>query len=192
MTLLEVLVAVAILAVVSVMAYGGLRAVLDADEVTAQRAADLTDLQRAFTLLGNDLAQLVSRPVRDAYGDSRPALDGTRPAYLEWTRGGWRNPAGQARSTLQRVAYRLEDGSLIRDSWYVLDRAQDTQPETSVLLTGLTDLRFMMLAQDRQWHDSWPIAEAGGAPTLPIAVDVTLNTGRWGTLRRVVLLPEGI
>jgi general secretion pathway protein J len=192
MTLLEVLVAVAILAVVSVLAYGGLQAVLDADELTTAHATELTELQRALALIGDDLAQIVGRPIRGAYGDDRPALDGTQPLYVEWTRGGWRNPTGRLRSALQRVAYQAEDGSLVRASWYVLDRAQDTEPERSVLLTGVTGLRFRMLDDDREWHEDWPVTQGEGAlATLPLAVEVMLDTERWGTLRRLVALPQG-
>ena len=191
MTLLELLVAIAILAVVLVMAYGGLRAVLDVDEVTMERTAELADLQRAFSLIGSDLAQIVRRPIRDEYGDSRPAFDATQPAYLEWSRGGWRNPANRVRSVLQRVAYTVEDGTLVRRFWHVLDRAQDTSSESSELLIGVIDLRFRMLGDDRQWHEVWPIAQGETALTsAPLAVDVVLNTRRWGELRRLVLLME--
>jgi general secretion pathway protein J len=192
MTLLELLVAVAILAVVSVMAYGGLKTVLDADEATARHAAALTDLQRTFFLIGNDIEQIVARPIRDAYGDSRPALDATQPLYLELSRRGWSNPAGRLRSTLQRVGYLAEDGSLVRNAWYVMDRAQDSRPERSILLEGVTGLRFRLRGDGGEWHDTWPIAQGQDAlATLPRALEIVLVTEQWGTLRRLMLLPGG-
>ena len=56
-TLIELVVALAIFALLSVMAYSGLRLVLDARERTAQQAERLATLQLAFTVIGRDLEQ---------------------------------------------------------------------------------------------------------------------------------------
>jgi general secretion pathway protein J len=192
MTLLEMLVAVAVFAVVAVIAYAGLRAVLAARQATQEQASALSRLQTALSWLTRDLRAIVRRPVRDAYGDRRPALDGTQAGRLEWTRAGWPNPTGRRRSTLQRVAYRLEGGGLVRDAWFVLDRAQDTKPHELTLLDGVSGLRFRMLNASRQWQDVWP-GSAGRGPSgsLPVAVEVVLDTRRWGEIRRLVPMPEG-
>lgn len=192
LTLLEVLVALAIFAVVSVIAYGGLRAVLETDQATRQQAASLAELQRAVSWLDRDLEQLVSRPIRGRYGDTRPSFDGSNKGYLEWTRLGWSNPAQQLRSTLQRVAYRLEDGNLVRSVWYVLDRAQDTVPRDTVLLEGVQHFSYRMLDQNRQWQEVWPgYNDLRPLVSLPLAVELVLDTERWGRIRRLVSLPEG-
>lgn len=190
MTLLEVLVAMAVFAVLSVIAYSGLRAVLDAREAALDQAQALSGLQRALSWMGGDLEEMVARPIRDAYGDSRPALDGSSNGYLEWTRAGWSNPAGHLRSSLQRVAYRLEDGRLLRSVWYVLDRAQDTEPEESVMLEGVRSFRYRMLDAGRDWQEDWPThRDREPMRSLPLAVEVILDTERWGSIRRLVPLP---
>ena len=192
MTLLELLIAMAVFALLSVMAYTGLRAVLDADQATAQQAKRLAYLQRAVTLLSGDLEQMANRSIRDAYGDRLPALDARLPTRLEWTRAGWRNPAGHLRSTLQRVAYEVEDDELVRSVWNVLDRAQDSLPEKGTLLEGVTSMSYRMLDRDRVWRDSWPPEpDKELEPPLPLAVELSLVTERWGTIRRLVVLPAG-
>ena len=123
-TLVELLVALLVFGIMSVLAYGGLRSVLDAAASAGAHADRLAGLQRTFTMVGRDVEQLTARDIRDEYGDRQPALRvGGSELLMELTRAGWRNPAGQARPTLQRVAYRLDERTLYRLQWGVLDRA---------------------------------------------------------------------
>ena len=69
-TLLELLVAVAVFAVVGVMAYGGLQAVMSQQQRTNEHAQRLADLQLAYRVMQRDLEQLIDRPIRNEYGDT--------------------------------------------------------------------------------------------------------------------------
>src|SRR3546814_20795944 len=82
----------------------------------------------------DDFQQVRNRPIRDNYGDVQPGLLGADDAAVEFTRGGWRNPLSQPRSTLERVGYQLKDNALPRSSWRILDRAHDPAPVQVVLL----------------------------------------------------------
>jgi general secretion pathway protein J len=184
-TLLELTVAVAVFAVLSLMAYGGLRTVLDAQQQAAKVGERLAALQMTVRLVEADLAQLVPRGVRDAFGDPEPAL-ATRGAGLLLTRGGWRNPLGRPRSALLRVEYRLEDTRLLRAAWPVLDRVQASTPHREVLLEDVEALGLRFLGADGQWLEGWPPPAAAGAGALPRAVELTLRLGDWGIIRRLV------
>lgn len=187
MTLLELLIALAVFALLSAMAYGGLGSVLRADRVTTEQAAELVRLQQAMTLITRDLGQVVLRPVRDSFGDPQPALDGRQEKRLELTHAGWSNPAGRLRSTLQRVAYRQDGDLLVREFWSVLDRAQDSLPHTTTLLTGVRNFEYRFLNSGRDWSSEWPPQlEQGTAEELPLAVEITLELEKWGRLRRVI------
>lgn len=110
-TLLEVLVAVSISAMIGVAAVQLLSTVGDTSRATEARSADIAALQRFNQVVSRDISQLINRAVRDNYGDSQAGLlldSGDYP--LEFTRAGWRNsPVSEdPRSTLQRVAYRTE------------------------------------------------------------------------------------
>jgi general secretion pathway protein J len=184
-TLLELTVAVAVFAVLSLMAYGGLRTVLDAQQQAAKVGARLAALQMTVRLVEADLAQLVPRGVRDAFGDPEPAL-AARGAGLLLTRGGWRNPLGRPRSALLRVEYRLEDTRLLRAAWPVLDRVQASTPHREVLLDDVEALGLRFLGADGQWLEGWPPPSGEGAGALPRAVELTLRLGDWGIIRRLV------
>jgi len=75
-TLLEVVVAVALFAVVSTLAYGGLAAVLRSREQLSEASAQLAQLQLAMQMFERDVRSAVLRPVRDGYGEVLPALMG--------------------------------------------------------------------------------------------------------------------
>ena len=192
-SLLELLVAVSVFALLGAMAYGGLESVLRADRATRAQDERLAELQLAVSILQRDLAQASTRAVRDALGDRQPALSQGQGglAQLELTRAGWRNPVDRLRSHLQRVRYRVEEDRLQRAFWPMLDRPPGTQPSESVLLDGVESITWRFLDGEGNWHSSWPPATASEPPLtlLPRAVEITLELERWGEIRRLVGVP---
>ena len=192
-TLLELLVALAIFALVSVMAYGGLATVLDQQFATEEIAEQLARLQKTYLVLQRDFEQVVPRPVRDEYGETMaPLLSGTQ---LQFTRGGWSNPAGHPRSSLRRVGYRLEDQSLVRYAWLVLDRAQNSEPLEQPLLDGVTEMRTRFIDEGGEWQDSWPpgtvvASDVEADFSLPLAVELQLEHERFGPLTWLFQMPR--
>lgn len=186
-TLLELLVALAVFSMVALMAYSGLRSVLQSKQVTEQRAERLQHLQNAMLLLERDISQFVPRGIRDDYGDKQPALRSADygSILLEFTHAGWRNPTGMARSTLQRVAYGIEEESLLRFSWAVLDRAQESTPYKVVLLDKVREMRLRYLDEAREWQETWPPPGTEQAESSPLALEVTLVLEDMGEFRRV-------
>lgn len=187
-TLLELLVALAVFAVVAVMAYGGLQGMLDAREHTRQSALRLGELQFAVSLFADDLRQSVPRGVRDAYGDPLPALAGERDG-IELTRAGHANPVEARRASIQRVRWGVESGALARWSWPVLDRTPGSVPAERRLLEGVRGLELEYRIGET-WRRQWPPDGAAAPPPLPRAVRVTLDLADWGTVQRLVLLPD--
>ncbi|MGH8363532.1 MAG: PulJ/GspJ family protein, partial [Gammaproteobacteria bacterium] len=67
-TLIEILVAMVIVAVIGVLAYGGLHGLIREREQTATRMQRLRLVQQAFAIMTHDFSQLEPRPVRDPLG----------------------------------------------------------------------------------------------------------------------------
>jgi general secretion pathway protein J len=189
-TLLEMLVALTVFALLSAMVYGGQVAVLRTKAGTERQALFLKQLQGTMLMFDGDIGQHVLRPVRDDFGDSQaPMVSADVGEYrLSLTRAGWQNPLAQPRSTLQRVAYGVEDEKLIRYSWPMLDRVQGSEPYKVVLLEQVRDLKLRFLDQRRQWQEQWPALSANNAPllTMPLAVELTLELEEWGSFRRLI------
>jgi general secretion pathway protein J len=193
-TLLELLVALSIFALLSVMSYGGLNTVLRQRAATEIEANRLAEVQKIYMLMQRDLEQAILRPVRGEYGDSLPALSGAEG--IQFTRGGWNNPLGHPRSNLQRVGYAMVDGHLVRYVWIVLDRAQDTQPLEQPLSDQVTALDVRYLDDGDEWLTQWPnpakVTTAGDTPVdvLPRAVEITLTHKQYGTLVWLFRMPD--
>lgn len=185
-TLLELVVVLGIFAMFSVMAYGGLSSVLTAREQVARSFERTAALQKGYLRLRNDLQQVRARPSRDGYGDTQPALVMLADDAVEFTRSGWRNPLSQPRSALERVAYRLDDRKrLLRESWRVLDRAQDSARAEVAVLEQVEEARWRFL-DGNQWYTSWPkpsLTSTPGDPAPPQAVELTLVFTDLGEVR---------
>lgn len=192
-TLLELLLALGIFALVSAMAYGGLRSVLEAHESLSVQTARLAALQKSFLQLARDLEQAVPRGIRDAYGDAQRAFLGEQDlalGTLEFTRVGRPNPARLTRSELQRVAYGVRDGNLHRWFWAVLDRGDDRSPYEQTLLENVQELRIRYLDSQRTWQETWPPQQdfAQDSSSLPVAVEIVMEVTGVGSVTRLFRL----
>lgn len=193
-TLLELLIAIAIFALLGLGTYRMLDSVLRSDASTRAHELQLRELVRAMAAFERDLLQVTARPVRDPFGEPRPAMlgeEGETPA-LELSRLGWRNPLGRPRAGLQRVRWQLSGEQWQRHYWNVLDQAQDSQPQVQQALEGVTRLQLRYLDGDGAWHASWP-PEGGGEKSLqalPQALELVLEHRRHGELRRLLRLPD--
>jgi general secretion pathway protein J len=191
-TLIEIMVAVAIFAVMSMLAWGTLAQSLSNADMLTERMDRLQSIQRAMRYLTSELTQAAPRPVRDELGtEYRPALlsDLGSDFSLELTHGGWRNPAGLPRSTMQRTAYRIEEGDLIRYHWTVLDRTYANEPIATVLLEDVESLIFTFYDQNGEPGTVWPPQGATGGSGLrirPRAVEIVLTLPDEGEITRLL------
>lgn len=196
-TLLELLIAIAIFALLGLGTYRMLDSVLQTDKVTRAHEVQLRELVRAMAAFERDVLQVQARPVRDPFGDVRAALlgDDLENPSLELTRSGWRNPLGQPRADLQRVRWQLSGEQWQRQYWTVLDQAQDSQPQVQKALEGVTALQLRYLDEQGAWQTNWPPQESNQAEALtalPQAVELVLQHRRYGEIRRLLRLPEGV
>jgi general secretion pathway protein J len=201
-TLIELLVAMFITAILFAIGYGALDQALRSRGAIEQQSARLTSVQRAMRLMEQDFELLQPRPVRYAAGTGyQGALVSATTAgvgaaagdvpIVSLTRGGWSNPAGVARSELQRVAYVLRDHHLIREYWAVLDAAPGAEPLQRTLLDDVDALSLRYMDAGHRWQSVWPAPGVGGADLRrlrfrPVAVEITLDLHDWGRLVRVV------
>ncbi len=205
-TLIEVLIAMAITAFVSVLSYQALSTALTGIASVRAESERLHEINRAFNVLSRDIRQMTNRPVRDEFGQLASAVLGGPLARdpLRLTRAGWHNSTGAPRSTLQRVAYRLEDDRLLRLSYPVLDRTTAIEPTETVLVDRVEgfEVRFLptikSLEVDRNqtidrrfWQENW-ISEVGFTDKVmdpPAALEVRLSLEDWGELERLYVMP---
>jgi len=191
-TLLEVLVAMALFALMAAMAYGTLNQTLLSSDILSDRMDRLQALQRTVRTLSDDLQQLAPRPVRDELGDNYgPSLSTAFQSgfAIELTRGGWNNPMILPRSTMQRAAYRIEDGALLRYHWNVLDRTLSNEPVIVTLLEEVDSLRFRFFQTDADFIEQWPPDNLNGPTNVrlrPLAVEFVLKLENEDEITRLI------
>ena len=192
-TLLEILVALAIFAVMATTIYSSLAMLITTSTRLAEAGKGLRELQNTFQVMGRDLEQVINRPVRSGYDEQLPALRWPGPEnLLEMTSGGRSNPLRQPRCSLQRVAYRVKDGRLERLSWQVLDQVQDSTPFVQPLLSGVSSFEVSFLTGKDQASPDWPpFKPVSGNAALPRGIKVIVEVKGWGRLERLFLLAGG-
>lgn len=189
-TLVEVLVAVFIFALLMVAAYGSVNTLLRTRDGLAEQNGRLRELQFAIGLIERDLRAAIARPVREGYGEREPALVGSRDA-IAFTRAGLANPLAQERARIERVGYAWRDQMLSRVAFAVLDRTPASAPLARDLLGNVRRIGFRYF-DGRQWREQWPPVGVSPRPlrALPRAVEFSIETEDMGTLLRLVDLPE--
>jgi general secretion pathway protein J len=203
-TIIEVMIAIFIAAVMFAIGYGAInQALRDRDAINLSQAR-ITEIQRGIRVVAQDLAQMMARPARDITGNGQPIAavlaDNTNNLLMTFTRAGWSNPAGLQRPAEQRVRYSFQEEALVREHWLAVDPALNTEPRRRVLITRVksVELRFLDPVS-RTWRTDWPVNKASGVVsplqedlllrTRPLAIEFTLVLEDWGRVQRVFEIP---
>lgn len=206
-TLIEVLVAMAITALISAVAYGALSSALSAAESVRSATVRSHDINQTLTVLSRDIRQVVNRSIIDEFNQPAPALSGGLLSRypLTLTRAGWHNSTGAPRSTLQRVRWWIEEDVLWRAHFPVLDRTPGTEPIETAMLDDVEgfEVRFLPtivdlksdrddVIDDRDWRDNWiaDVSQPDLELPIPAAVEIVLQLAGLGEVRRLYVLPS--
>ena len=187
-TLLEVLIAVAIVATLSLLGYRALAAMSESESRLSTEATRWHTLDLFFARLEGDLRQAVPRSARFEQGQEPAWLGGVSDsegnATLSFSRAGpeFNREPGSAG---QRLQYRFRDGAseVLYGSSY--DRVRATPPAVYPLLTDVAQFRMAYLTKDGSWVENWPVS---GEAELPQAARVELVLANGETIQRWLAL----
>lgn len=177
-TLLELVIAIAIFAMLGTGCWRLFDAVVRVERSSSAHEQELRSLQRAVAVIERDVLHVRTSA-------KFPGLT-LYPDQLNLRRGNWRNPLDQPRSELQEISYRLENGVLWRYSQGLgLPLLQKQK-----ILGDVRDLSWRLFDANAGWRSEWPVGKA--APKAPPkALEIQFSAGRMEQIRRVYLLPEG-
>ena len=214
-----------IAAVMFARGYGAINQALQNRGTISRHQQSLVQLESAMQIMEQDFVQIAPRPVRDPGGNGYlPCLQGspssnasdapdtssaaatsdtddsdsdTATPLVILTRAGWSNPIGVPRTELERVAYVLDDGTLVREHWNVLDATLSSLPVRRNLLQHVRSVSFQYMSVTHSWVDSWPPTATSGENVQdslyrmrPLAVQVVLDTQQWGRITRIFETPN--
>lgn len=185
-TLLEILIALFIFTILSMMLVGALHNIIGISSGTERNAEQLRKLQIALLMVSRDVEQTLDRPIINAGGKQEAAFIGT-PRGFVLTHAGIANPISLLKSTLQRAGYEWHDQALWRITWPVVDQAPQTKPHERRLL-DVEKMSFEYLDKNGKFQSIWP-AVGQGQEVLPKAVRITLSIVNWGRLSQLYIIP---
>lgn len=177
LTLVELLVALSLCAVLGILSYRGLSALITSRDHIAQTNQRWREIALFYSRLEGDLMQSVARDAQTANGKATPGM-ATLPDGLVLTR--FRGD----RAGIERVSYRLENAALVLREWDELSLA--APPDGEAILSGVKTMRWDYLGYAADWVPRWPVDPRSA--TLPRAVRLTLELDDAGTLTRVFAL----
>ncbi|MDW6002639.1 Type II secretion system protein J precursor [Vibrio mangrovi] len=189
-TLIEVLVALAILASLTMAAYQVLNQVQRSNVVSKESEIRLGEIQKALAVMDSDFRQMASRQFRNQGEEPGAQLLWMQDGLLSsegvgilFTRHGWVNPQMQfPRGDIMKVGYRLIEDRLERIWWRYPDTVAGDNGIGRPLLTQVESMSFR-LYRNHQWVERW---EDKGV--LPEAISVKLTLKDYGQIERIYLV----
>lgn len=169
-TLIEMMVALAIFAMLSAGGVLLLRGSADTQSAVERQLSSLSSMERVRLLLSADLSQALARPTRAADGSNRPAFIGDSSA-MRFVRGGFEALSDAPEPDIARLRWSQEGGRIVRRQYGRLDGGDEPALDAELLenVEGLT-LSYRDAAGG--WVNAWP---DGSGLALPRAVRVSLT-----------------
>lgn len=191
-TLLEMLVAIGIFAMLGLAANSVLNTVMKNDIATKEFATKLKSLQQGFGALERDFGQIVARTPRLLEGgrgstviQTGSDLFDSESEAIVFYRIGWLNPDGLLpRGSLQSVAYVVQDNKLER--WYFPYPEPEfgAEPIKTLVMDKVLSVEYSFFVEN-----SWQ--RKIDATTLPKAIAMEVEVEGLGKIQRKFLLPLG-
>jgi general secretion pathway protein J len=186
-TLVELLIALAILSLLAVLGYRAVASLGDTQARLSAEAEQWRTLDRIFSRLEADCRQAVPRDVRTGDG-VEPAwlatLDGNGNGVLRLSRAGSEFVL-EPGSGGQRIGYELHGAAFQVLYWPALDTPGNSQPDAYTLADNVASLRLAYLDSKGGWRDRWP---AFGESALPRGLRVTFELASGERVERIIAL----
>jgi general secretion pathway protein J len=179
-TLIEMLVALAIGAVIALLSYKALDGAIKIESRVSKLTQQMNSIQRVWQFFADDIQHAVPRPWRDSFGNTQPVMlgllgdrlsqgsglaVGDDSYLLRFVRSGENNFLDIPRSNLQAIGYRITADetdesfadndaeptvSLWRDYWRPVDAVNDPVVKSRLLIERINSIRFRYLSSESQ------------------------------------------
>ena len=195
LTLVEVAVAVAIMAVIYTLSNQAISVATSAFEVSERAGKRIEKIDRAWFFIKQDLRHYLAYSVSPPFGQniSSFVIEFGQPIWLSLLRSDNPNPLLLPRTELQRVAYKFEEGLITRYTWNDPTQIDFDLANEQRLLDGVENVEIRVLpptakSTNDRWADKW--VQQDDAP-VPFAAEVVLTLTDRGEMRRVFTLTDG-
>lgn len=187
-TLLEMLLAVAIFSMSSIIVYTALNAIIKSNILIKTKTHELTKLHRVISLLERDISHsFIYRTLANNNFGKGGIVAGigvldSDSFGIYILRNNKLNTKIFVKYQLEKLGYRLKDSCLERLSYLTLDNTKKSELKISCILSGVNYFRVRTLYHGK-WFNEWNRDDL-----LPQSIEVTLDIKNFGIVRRVILL----
>ncbi len=186
-TLVEALVAVAILGIVALLAWRATGAMADSEAQISNESRHWQRLDALFARMEADMRRAIPRSVRSpglepAWSAASEDIGGD--TLIVFSRAG-PDDIDEPGTAGQRVGYRLHGERIEVLYWPQLDNPAGVAPAAYTLADGIARLRVLELTRSGEWSARWPLAGEEAVPR-GVRIEITLRDG--GAISRTVAL----
>ena len=178
-TLIEILVALVILAVVALLAYRATAAMSDGEARLSAESERWRTLDGFFARLEADMREAVPRGSRHGAAVEpawwSQAADSAGNTALAFTRAG-PEFAVEPGVAGQRIGYRLVGDRIEVIYWPQLDNVDDARASAYTLVAGARQFRVSQLGAGAAWLQRWPVTGDSPVPRA-VRIEITLDDG---------------
>ena len=192
-TLVELLVALAIFALISAFAYRGLAVLMDSRAHLERDSRKWRDLALFVGRFERDVQATLDRPAVGPSGTPQAPISSlldiggaTTTTGLAVTRSG-ASLYANALAGPQRVGYRLAEGRVERLAWTAVDAAPRASVAATPVLEDVRALSFRFLDRSLEWRRDWALPATQGTP---LAVEMTVEMAGGERIVRLVEVPR--
>lgn len=182
-TLVEMLVALVVFAIIAAAGVALLRNSVDMQAAVERRLADVGAATRLRAVLASDISQAAAPAFPDG---AAPAFAGTA-GELTLLRLGWTDTSAVGRPELQAVHWTVAGDRLVRRAG---PGGTSAAPDAEAVLTrGVAAARFRYRGRDGGWSDGW--SPAAGSEALPAAIELVVQRRGEPEVAMIFALPDG-
>lgn len=194
-TLIEVIIALAVFAILSTLTASVMMQSFNTKKHLAIQTERMQQIQVAIPVIRRDIAQAINRAVRGNELRLFPPFIG-ESNYTEFTRGGFVNPNSTLKSSsLKRIAYLCQGDHLIRRSWPVVDSPARKEYRDQIFLKNITHCSFSYISQSQEILSVWrpyALSQRQKNASLPAGIQLSLTFKVLGKMDFLFTIPEGM
>jgi|GEM_PF-4743244 len=155
-TLIEILVALFIFAIVAALSATALRQALSVKTRMRVHAGELSKLQASIQILLRDGFSIIHRP---SQSKTDPSLMGAEDnvTFIRYHRRIY--DSADPRSQLQRAGYSLDDHKIYRIAYPYVDAKDEMNFRRQVLFDHVDKMTISYYSKERGWVSRWPLEE---------------------------------
>lgn len=184
-TLLEMMIAIAILAVLFSMVYSAINSAVNARAANQEASERLVNIHRGLSIIEQDAQNIIARFSQfpnELWSASLEYFNTQEGEVLSFSRHGWPITLNQNASDLARVSYDLQveerqtgkttTYKLYRVYWRNIDSLTKEPTRRRVILRGIKSVQFKFLDENLNWVQTWPNEEAALNAAASSTIDV--------------------